>query len=82
MLIAEPFGSIGVGHECQNRRGRANSCHRAHSAFTLRADGEFEPATAESTRPIASIRTHAGRALPDAFKGTWGYHFVLRNLNP
>jgi hypothetical protein len=28
--------------------------------FTFRAEGELEPATAESTRPTASTRTHAG----------------------
>jgi hypothetical protein len=28
--------------------------------FARRADGELEPVTAESTRPIAETRTHAG----------------------
>jgi hypothetical protein len=28
--------------------------------FTLRADGEFEPAMAESTRPTAQTVTHGG----------------------
>jgi hypothetical protein len=28
--------------------------------FVMRADGEFEPATAESTSPVASTVTHAG----------------------
>ena len=41
--------------------------------FTLRADGELEPATAESTRPIASTRTHAGivRVKRYAFRMPW-----------
>jgi hypothetical protein len=28
--------------------------------FTRRADGELEPLTAESTKPVAETRTHAG----------------------
>jgi hypothetical protein len=28
--------------------------------FTRRADGELEPLTANSTKPIAEVRTHAG----------------------
>ena len=34
--------------------------HRIVERFTRRADGELEPLTAESTKPIAETRTHAG----------------------
>jgi hypothetical protein len=34
--------------------------HAITERFTRRVDGELEPLTAESTRPIAETRTHAG----------------------
>ena len=34
--------------------------HRIVERFVRRADGELEPLTAESTKPVAEIRTHAG----------------------
>jgi hypothetical protein len=34
--------------------------HAIVERFTRRADGELEPATAGSTKPVAETRTHAG----------------------
>jgi hypothetical protein len=55
MLIAAPFGSTGLGHERQNRRGRAHSGHSA-----------IHPASRWRTKAPCRRIDQAGRADLDA----------------
>jgi hypothetical protein len=47
-------------HVRETGEGQRILPHAIVQQFVTRADGEFEPLTEESTRPISSTRTHAG----------------------
>jgi hypothetical protein len=50
-----------LGYDLREIEGGERILHSAIiERFTLTADGEFEPMTEGSTKPIAEVRTHAG----------------------